>query len=205
MNEIQVTLRGNVATEPRQIQFDDGNIMTSFRLASTSRRFDPGLREWVDRGTVYVNVNCRKSIAANAAISVHKGHPLVVTGRLRERYWSANGGSGRALEVDADGLGHDLRYGTTEFTRIVRTERAKSPDDQAGDEMAYQLAKPEDSQEPDPIDVSGMPVLGDENLDPSDPEGPAAADDLDRGVSEDGPSDSAHPAEESRWRDPVRA
>lgn len=149
MNEIQVTLRGNVASDPRYVRFDDGNILTSFRLASTVRRFDRDRQEWVDRGTTFVNVTCRRAMAANAASSVHKGQPMVVTGKLTERYWSANGRSGQTLEIQADGLGHDLTYGTSQFARMVRAEPRT------------------------PIDVSGLTVVedgvvleGDEGLDP---------------------------------------
>jgi single-strand DNA-binding protein len=128
MNEIQVTLRGNVASEPRYVRFDDGNSLTSFRLASTVRRYDRNRQEWVDRGTTYVNVTCRKAMAVNAVTSVHKGQPIVVTGKLTERSWSADGRSGQTLEIHAEGLGHDLSYGTAEFARIVRGERKPYPD-----------------------------------------------------------------------------
>jgi single-strand DNA-binding protein len=164
MNEIQVSLRGNVASEPRHVRFDDGNTVTSFRLASTARRFDRERQEWVDRETTYVSVNCRRAMASNAATSVRKGHPVVVTGRLRERFWSANGRSGQSLEVEADMLGHDLSYGTTEFVRIVRAERIRSAEDKAGDELAYQLAEEAVADRP-PVDVSGLTDLGDDVLD----------------------------------------
>ena len=141
MNEIQVTLRGNVASEPRHVRFDDGNSLTSFRLASTARRFDRERQEWIDRGTTYVNVTCRKAMAVNAATSVRKGQPMVVTGKLTERYWSADGRSGQTLEIHAEGLGHDLSYGTAQFARIVRAERRS------------------------PTDVSSLPVLAEAPLD----------------------------------------
>ncbi|HST82052.1 MAG TPA: single-stranded DNA-binding protein [Kineosporiaceae bacterium] len=144
MNEIQVTLRGNVASEPRHVRFDDGNSLTSFRLASTVRRYDRERQEWVDRGTTYVNVTCRKAMAVNAATSVRKGQPMVVTGKLTERYWSANGRSGQTLEIHAEGLGHDLSYGTAEFARIVRAERRSL------------------------TDVSSLPVLAEAALDSDD-------------------------------------
>jgi single-stranded DNA-binding protein len=139
MNEIRVTLRGNAATEPKQVRFPDGNTLTSFRLASTARRYDGQTQEWVDQGTTYVNVTCRKAMAANAAASVHKGQPLLVTGRLWERHWTKEERSGRSLELQAEGLGHDLTYGTAEFARLVRAERRGGA----------------------PIDVSGLEVVDD--------------------------------------------
>lgn len=156
MNEIQVTLRGNVATEPRHVRFDDGNTLTSFRLASTVRRYDRDRQEWVDRGTTYVNVTCRRAMATNAAASVHKGHPLVVTGKLTERFWSANGRTGQTLEIQADGLGHDLSYGTSQFARIVRAERIAAPVDVSDLEVV------DDSEADDGLDrgdVDGCEVV----------------------------------------------
>jgi single-strand DNA-binding protein len=161
VNDIHVTLRGNVASEPRQMRFDDGGTVTSFRLASNSRRYDRVRREWVDRGTTYVSVTCRRAMALNAAASLLKGQPVVVTGRLRERFWSSNGRSGQTLEVDAETLGHDLSFGTTQFVRIVRAERVEPAKDREGDELAYLLAKEaaEEAAQAGPADVTGLIVL----------------------------------------------
>jgi single-strand DNA-binding protein len=170
MNDIQVTLRGNVASDPRHVRFDDGNTLTSFRLASNPRYFDRDRGEWVDRETTYVTVICRKAMASNAAASVRKGHPMVVTGKLRERFWSSsNGRSGQSLEIDAATLGHDLSYGTSEFVRIVRAERVEKVKDLDGDKTAYLIARHADDEAVHrPIaDVSGLTVLDDP--DDSDP------------------------------------
>jgi single-strand DNA-binding protein len=182
MNDIRVTLRGNVASEPRHVRFDDGNILTSFRLASTARYFDRDRREWVDRETTYMSVICRRAMASNAAASVRKGHPLVVTGKLRERFWSSNGRSGQSLEVEADTLGHDLAYGTTEFVRIVRAERVEKVQDPDGDKMAYLLAGDAEAEaaERSVTDVSGLTVL----------------DDLDRAERDDEPGEDPDDADE---------
>ena len=145
MNEIQVTLRGNVATEPRHVRFDDGNTLTSFRLASTARRYDRERQEWVDRGTTYVNVTCRRAMVTNAATSVRKGQPLVVTGKLTERFWSANGRTGQTLEIHAEGLGHDLSFGTSQFARIVRAEHVTTLTD------ISDLALADDGQDADEV------------------------------------------------------
>jgi single-strand DNA-binding protein len=164
MNDIHVTLRGNVATEPRQMRFDDGNLVTSFRVASNARRFDRDQQAWVDRGTTYVNVSCRRSMALNAAVSVRKGQPIVVTGRLRERFWSANGRTGQSLEIQAETLGHDLSFGTTEFVRIVRAERVPPVREAEADEMAYRLAQEAEEmrdRERELTDVSGLITLDD--------------------------------------------
>jgi single-strand DNA-binding protein len=185
VNEIQVSLRGNVATEPKQLHFDDGNSLTSFRLASNARWFDRDRREWIDRGTTYVSVNCRRAMGLNAIASVRKGQPVVVTGRLQEKSWSSNGQSGRSLTIEAETLGHDLSFGTTEFTRIVRTERNGTVGTRVDDHMAYLLAKESDGEQAGQAgraatDVTGLVVLDDADGPEHefDPEADLAAEEL---------------------------
>jgi single-strand DNA-binding protein len=123
VNATIITVRGHVVSEPRHVQFDDGNAVASFRLASNERRFDRERREWVDVNTTFYTVNCRRGAAANAATSLRRGQPVIVQGRLRERVWTKDDRSGRSTEIEADGLGHDLTFGTSAFTRVVRVER----------------------------------------------------------------------------------
>ena len=146
MNEIQVTVRGNVATEPKHLRFDDGNTLTTFRLASNERVLDRERNEWIERATTYVTVNCRRALASNVANSVRKGQPVMVTGRLRERFWTSNERSGQTLVVEAATLGHDLTYGATEFVRIARVEHVRTVTESADDLAA--------------TDVTGFTVLG---------------------------------------------
>ena len=51
MNETMVTLVGHVATEPALRMTTGGARVTSFRLASTERRFDKGINAWRDAHT----------------------------------------------------------------------------------------------------------------------------------------------------------
>lgn len=132
MNDIQVVLRGNLASDPRSVRFDDGNSVTTFRLASTSSWFDREHNTWVDRSTTYVSVNCRRALAGGALQSLHKGHPVVVTGRLWERAWTRDDRSGHTLEVEAETVGHDLTFGVSAFTRSARTGRERHGDGRRG-------------------------------------------------------------------------
>jgi single-strand DNA-binding protein len=159
-----VTVRGNVVSDPRHISFDDGTTLTSFRLASNARYFDRGRQTWVDRGTTFVGVICRRAVAANVSSSVQKGQPVVVTGRLRDRLWTSNDRSGRSLEIEAETIGHDLNYGTATFIRVNRTERVRTVQEQAVDDLTYQMSQ-ETDKERRAIDVSGLIPLDDEIAD----------------------------------------
>jgi len=181
VNDIQVVLRGNIASDLRSVRFDDGNSVTSFRLASTSSWFDRERNTWVDRRTTYVSVNCRRALANTALQSLHKGHPVVVTGRLWERAWTKDERSGRTLEVEAETVGHDLTFGVSAFTRVVRAGRDRHSAEEAlpQEERGQEERDPNEAALYDAVrdidasvkDVSGFPVLDDE----PDGEGDVAA------------------------------
>jgi single-strand DNA-binding protein len=112
-----ITLTGVVATIPRAITTSEGLAITSFRLASTQRRFDCAQEKWVDGDTNWYTVTTFRQLAANAAISVKKGERVVVTGRLRIRDWESGDKAGTNIDVEADAIGHDLSWGTAAFSR----------------------------------------------------------------------------------------
>lgn len=118
MNEIYVTLVGNVAAEPRQFQFEDGSRVTSVRVATSRRYLDRRAQEWRSEPTTYYTVRCYRALADHVAQSVGVGHPVVVHGRLRLK---EVGSDERRLipEIDAICLGHDLRWGITRYEKTV--------------------------------------------------------------------------------------
>lgn len=115
-----ITLRGTVGTDPRQIQTATGLDITSFRLASTQRRFDREKQEWVDSDTNWYGISTYRQLARNTGASVKKGDPVIVTGRVKVRPWEAGEKKGLSIEVDADSVGHDLLWGTSVYTRSLR-------------------------------------------------------------------------------------
>jgi single-strand DNA-binding protein len=137
-----LTLIGLVATIPRHLVTSEGLAITSFRLASTQRRFDRTKNQWVDGETNWYTVTTFRQLAINTAASINKGDRVVVAGRLRIREWQAGDKSGINIEVDADALGHDISWGSTVFSRSVSstapalapaTEAADAPTESAND------------------------------------------------------------------------
>jgi single-strand DNA-binding protein len=120
-----ITLTGIVATAPKHIVTSEQLQITSFRLASTQRKFDRAEQKWVDGESNFYTVTAFRSLAANAIGSILKGQRVIVTGRLRVRNWTTDEKSGTNVEVDADSIGHDLVFGTSVFTR---TPPAATPD-----------------------------------------------------------------------------
>lgn len=114
-----VTIQGLVATTPRHIVTQDGLPITSFRLAESTRKFDPAQNKWVDGETNWFTVTAFKTLAINVAKSINKGDRIVVTGNLNVRDWDNGERTGTSVEVEAASVGHDLSWGTSVFTRTV--------------------------------------------------------------------------------------
>jgi len=87
MSNDTITITGLVATTPRHITTSEGLDISSFRLASTHRRFDRNAEKWTDGETNWFTVTCFRHLANNVAHSVNKGERVVVTGTLRIREW----------------------------------------------------------------------------------------------------------------------
>lgn len=122
MNDIVVTVIGNVCHEVRHTVRDDGLHIASFRLAHTPRRFNRTAGNWEDGDTVFLTVTCWRWLAENVASSVTKGDPVMVTGRLKVREWERDGVRNRSIEVDATSVGHDLSKGVSSFRRPRRLD-----------------------------------------------------------------------------------
>jgi single-strand DNA-binding protein len=124
-----ISVSGLVATTPRHVVTPDGLPITSFRLASAQRRYDRTQQRWIDADTNWFTVTAFRQLAINSSQSVSKGDRVVISGRLRVRDWDNGERSGTSVEIEADGLGHDLSWGTSEF---VRTVLVRDADDSQG-------------------------------------------------------------------------
>ncbi|WP_346108109.1 single-stranded DNA-binding protein [Nonomuraea maheshkhaliensis] len=120
MNDIYITLTGNVAAEPRQYSFDEGTKVTSLKVLTSHRYFDRKTGQWTDGDKVCFTVRCWRALGDNVAASVRSGHPVVVSGRLRIREFGTDGDRRFMPEIEASSVGHDLRWGTGVFTKPER-------------------------------------------------------------------------------------
>lgn len=114
----KITVTGLVATTPRHIKTSDGLAITSFRLASSQRRYDRVQHRWIDGDTNWYTVSMFRNLAENSALSIVKGDRVIVVGRVRIRDWESTDRSGTTVEIECDALGHDLSWGTAKFERV---------------------------------------------------------------------------------------
>ncbi|GAA4156539.1 hypothetical protein GCM10022286_06930 [Gryllotalpicola daejeonensis] len=105
-----ITVRGFAATQPKFV-IVNGLSISSFRLGSSERRFNRATGAWENGPTSWFSISCFRELATNAFASINKGDPIIVTGRLKVSEWSAGDKSGLDVEIEADGIGHDFRWG----------------------------------------------------------------------------------------------
>lgn len=117
-----ITVVGTVATEPQTIGPGTPAQFCAFRLASNERRYDSGKGEWVDGHTSWFSVHAFRGLGEHARASLKVGDRVIVHGRMRVRDWVGKEKSGTSAEIDADALGHDLRWGVSTFSKRAKPE-----------------------------------------------------------------------------------
>ncbi|MDQ0756145.1 single-stranded DNA-binding protein [Arthrobacter sp. B3I4] len=127
MND-SITVRGFVATDIKSSTTPGGVATASFRLGSTGRRFDRATNTWVDLNTNWFTVQGYRQLAGNMGCSIKKGQAVIVVGRLKVRSWESDGRVHHAVDIDADSVGHDLMWGSANFTRNAGHNPANARD-----------------------------------------------------------------------------
>lgn len=139
MNEVEITVAGRVVADPEHRQTTQGRQFTTFRVATTVRRRN---REgvFVDVSTSFYNVAAFRSLGMNTHLSLHKGDPVVVHGRLTINSWQrADESWGSSADIEAVSVGHDMTFGTSDYAKVSRG-MTDSPAQEAGVEGLVALA-----------------------------------------------------------------
>lgn len=142
----QYSVTGLVATTPRHLVTQDGLPITSFRLAASLRKFDRTLNRWVEAETNWFTITSFRQLAVNSSMSISKGDRILVMGRLRVRDWDNGERAGTSVEIEAESIGHDLVWGSTTYTRTVKTQESDQEVAPAPDDVEVEQAAPATSK-----------------------------------------------------------
>lgn len=155
MRDIQTTIMGNATADPTEHPQDDGSVTAKVRVAVTGRYFNASSQEYSDRKTEFITVFVRRQLARNVLLSVRKGQPLIVSGRLNSSEWKGEDGAMRfSLNLQADAIGHDLTYGTSAYRRPLRGEDTPDIDPYTGETVLRSTSRPsEDTAVTDALTV----------------------------------------------------
>ncbi|KRE80189.1 single-stranded DNA-binding protein [Arthrobacter sp. Soil763] len=163
MND-SITVRGFVATDIKSSTTPGGVATASFRMGSTERRYDRTANAWVDGHVNWFTVQGYRQLAGNMGCSIKKGQRIIVVGRLKLRSWETDGRVHHAVDIDAESVGHDLMWGSANYTRNVghnpaaaqdaagpeRNDGGPDPDDPYRDFSAAGEAESGDSADDEP-------------------------------------------------------
>lgn len=118
MSRTYVTICGNVTAAPEVRPTRSGEPFATFRIAVNPRRKDPKLGVWVNMPASFYNVTAFNNLAINVLNCVRKGQPVVVHGELRVSEFEVAGKTQRAAEITAESIGHDLKFGSSEYVKV---------------------------------------------------------------------------------------
>jgi len=135
-----ISISGIIATQPRSIVTNEGLAICSFRVASPQRHFSKSENQWIEGETNWFTVSAFRQLAEHAVSSLHKGERVVVRGRLKLRQWERDEKTGLSAEIEADALGHDLRWGNSTFTRGEELDHQSSSNEEMSSESVEQAA-----------------------------------------------------------------
>jgi single stranded DNA-binding protein len=108
---VQITTVGNLTAEPELRYTATGTGITRFTIASNDREFDPILGHWRDMPTLFTHCIVRGAQAEHAAVTLHRGHRVIVLGQLRPPSSAYRGGRrGKTAELGVVEIALSLRY-----------------------------------------------------------------------------------------------
>jgi len=104
-----IMIVGNLTADPELRFTGTGKAVASLRVACSDRKKD-ATGNWVDGDKIFLNVNCWNETAENATYTLTKGDTVTVTGKLKQRSYTAKDGTEKTVfEVEADSVAADLR------------------------------------------------------------------------------------------------
>lgn len=106
-----VTIQGNLTENPKFRKNTPGHELTKFRLATSGRRRTDdidanGQPIWEDTDHLYIDVECWGQLANNCAVSLRKGFPVTVAGKLVTHTWEERPERPEGASKDPDPILH---------------------------------------------------------------------------------------------------
>jgi single-strand DNA-binding protein len=120
--DTQITIVGNLVSDPELRYTQSGLAVATFRVASTPRFRDNASGEWKDGDGLFLSCNVWRQPAENAAESLQRGMRVIVQGRLRQRSYETKEGEKRTVyEIEVDEVGPSLRNASAKVTKSSRS------------------------------------------------------------------------------------
>jgi single-strand DNA-binding protein len=159
-----ISATGVVGTTPSLTVGNNGIPRLTFRLASGQRRYNRETGSWENGDTNWYTVVAFRRLAENAERSLAKGERVVVTGRLRVNEWEKEGTRSISVDLIAEGIGHDLAFGTSTYTKSAWSAAVPStsgaPEGSVADQADAVQTADDSRPAPPAVDADGWALPG---------------------------------------------
>ena len=161
INQIPMTIMGNIVKDLEPKRTAGGKTVITFRVAQTSSTERNG--KWEDGETTFIRCVAYGALADHMIASgIRKGTRVIVTGRFVQRDWQTETGEKRSsFELNADDIGTSIRYATVQIVKANESSVAQ-PTTQP---QSTQPARPTQQANSDPWPDAGQ----DHFADPQEP------------------------------------
>lgn len=137
LNEITITIVGNLTDDPELRFTPSGAAVCRFRVAQTPRHLDRQSGEWKDGEATFLDCSAWRDLGEHLAESLKKGARVILLGNLKTQRWESTGtGKTPAGEtitrnvIDVIACGPELTYAKAVVDRVKRTRAGETaPDD----------------------------------------------------------------------------
>jgi single-strand DNA-binding protein len=120
--DTQITVVGNLVSDPELRYTPTGVAVANFRVASTPRTFDRQANEWKDGDSLFLTCNVWRQAAENVAESLQRGMRVIVMGRLHQRSYETREGEKRTVfEIEVDDVGPSMRSASAKVSKSNRS------------------------------------------------------------------------------------
>lgn len=133
-----ITLHGYVGSDPQMFGKNQNVQGCTLRIGCNRRYYQQEQQEWKSQPTTWVTVKAFRDLAHHICASVHKGDPVIVTGRLAMESWQHEGNNRHQLIVEATSLGHNLSHGVSSFAKISSQEKDPRSTERCTEEEIHQ-------------------------------------------------------------------
>ena len=125
-NSTQITVVGNLTSDPEVRRTQSGDAVASFTVASTPSHFDKASGQWKSDPTLFLRCSVWREYAEHVAESLRKGMQVIVQGKLvQRRYTPRDGGEERTVvELQVEEVGPTLRWATAQVQRAQQGSRS---------------------------------------------------------------------------------
>lgn len=127
--ETQISVTGNLTSDPELRFIQSGAAVASFTIASTPRTFNKQSNEWVDGDTLFLRCSVWREAAENVAETLAKGMRVIAQGNLKMREYEKDGQKRTSTELEVLEIGPSLKYASA---KVTRTQKGASQQPQGG-------------------------------------------------------------------------